>query len=436
MNKSKFLLLGAVAFGLVSNFAIASNNNEDMLKKNLIKSINTLVQEQYDTGFLKEKAIIKLEIIKPLQNPNYEPPENVTQIVSNQCQIVLAFDHNGYAPTLSQEKEIIEATSFKNEIQKEMMREFIILHENFHCEFANIENPIYLENKPKEFNEKINYYLKEMDTIPIEGLGQLGYIDTLAENFSDISAIALLIKKYGQENKDLQYVIKSIQIQRHAEYLTSSFDSHFTHIGIEKALSRDSLLKLINSNNGEEFKEIVLSISNKSVQKLMFQRKEMTERMFSENAFNTAIMTSFMKYINYNLANDKQKNIYSLDNNWKNGITRGFNAQFARSILSTEDIKQLDLSFYSPGAITSQVKKTISFVSDLVKEPEVQQLMNDKYKDFSIYMKEFKSTIYKQNQITINNFDGNNKEQVENKISTLKTKLSKTVNENKNNFKL
>lgn len=433
---NKFLILGAVAIGLISNSALAANNNNEEFKNTLAQIIHNLIQEQHNNGYLKEKASIKVKFIPSNKNTNYEMPENVTQIVANQCKIILAFDQNGYAPILSTEKSIIEVTEFKNEKQKEMMREFIILHESFHCEFANIENPIQIEGKSLDFNKKINYYLKEMNTIPIENIGHLGYIDTLAENFSDIAAIAILGKKYGQEDKDLQYVFNAIKVQRHAEYFNYSFDSHFTHIGVEKALNRDNLDKLINSQNGNELKDIVLELANKSVQQLMTQRKEMTDGMFSENAFNVGIMTSLMRYVNYHVATNKQKNMYTLDNDWKDHVTRGFNAQFARGILKPEEIKQLELDFFVPGVVNEKAKKTISLVNDLAKEPQVKQMMNDKFKDFSMYMKEFKSIIYKQNQDTVSKFDMDNKETVEKKILNLKTKFLNSVNESQNNLKL
>lgn len=429
MKNLKFLILGAAATGLLATSAMAANN-EEIIKQNITSGLNKLVQEHHNNGFLKEKAALDIKFITPSKDGNADTPENMATLIANACKVTLVFDKDGNSPKLSSEESILKTTEFKNEKQKEIMREFIALHESFHCEFANIENPIKIEGKSSDFNKKINHYLKEMYTIPIAGVGQIGYIDNLNENFADIAATGLLIKKYGEDNPDLKYVLNANKTQRHAQYFDNDLSSHHTHIGLNKSLSKENIDKLKNAIDGEEFKEIALKIANKSIQQLMTQRKDLTDEMLSEKAFFMGMTVSLIRYMNYNLADDKQKKEYQLDTNWKDGITRGFHAQFTREILSVNTIKDSKLKFSIPGATGMEMLDIVSYATDLVQKPEVKPILIKECEQFNKYVKEFKSIVYKQNEQTIDAFDDKTKAEIGNKMLMLRTKFLESVNQN------
>jgi hypothetical protein len=429
MKSLKFLILGAAATGLLATSAMAANN-EDTIKQNITSGLNKLVQEHHDSDFLKEKAALDIKFITPSKDENSNDPENMATLIANACKVILVFDKDGNSPKLSSEESILKTTEFKNEKQKEIMREFIALHESFHCEFTNIENPIKIAGKSAEFNKQINYYLKEMITVPIEGIGQIGYIDNLNENFADIAATGLLIKKYGEDNQDLKYVLNANKTQRHAQYFDNDLSSHLTHIGLNKSLDQENISKLKNTKNGEELKEVSLEIANKSIQQLMTQRKDLTEQMLSEKAFFMGVTVSLIRYMNYSLADDKQRNEYQLDTNWKDGITRGFHAQFSRNILSVDTIKDSKLKFTNPGSYGLDMLELVEYSTNLVQKPEIKPLLMKESEKFNNYVKEFKSIVYSQNEKTIDSFDDKTKEEIAKKMLMLRTRFLDSVGQN------
>lgn len=429
MKKLNFLVLGALATGLLATSAIASEN-EEVLKQNITNGLNTLIHEHQDKGFFKEKSSLDIQFVNKSKEVTADTPQNMASLIANACKVTLVFDEHGHSPKLASEESILKTTEFQNDKQKEIMREFIALHETFHCEFINIESPIKVEGKSNDFNNKLNYYLKEMYTVPVEGFGQIAYIDNLNENFADIAATGLLIKKYGENNADLKYVLNANKTQRHAQYFETSLSSHFTHIGLEKSLSEENINKLKNSTNADEFKEIALELANKSVQQLMTQRKDLTEEMFSEKAFYMGATVSLLRYMNYSLADENQKNKFQIETNWKNGITRGFHAQFSRKVVDEDVLKNSKLEFSTPGVDNVKILELVDYATKLIKEPKNEKKIVSEYNQFSKYMTEFKRVVYSVNDKKIDSFDDKTKEEIANKMLILRNRFLDSVGQN------
>ena len=432
MKNLKFLILGAVATGLISSSAMAAPNSDEVIKQDISNGISSLLQEHYNNGFLKEKAIINVQFIKSSKNDSAEPG-NMARLIANECKISLAFENDGSSPQLATEESILNTTKFQNEKQKQIMREFIALHENFHCDFTNIENPIRIEGKSKDFNKKINFYLKDILTVPLKDVGQIAYIDTLNENFADIAATGLLIKKYGESNPDLLYVLNANKTQRHAKYFENDLDSHLTHIGLEKSLSKEVIDKFINAKDGTEFQDIALDVANKSVQQLMTQRKDLTEEMFSFKAYTMAVMSGFIKEVNYLLATEDQKNQYAIKHIWKSGISKGLTTKFAEQKINIEDIKKSKLKFNIPGVFDENTLDILEYVTKVTVSDDAHLAMIKDYKQFSNYTNEFKKHVYSQNKVNINNFDSKTKEQLAQKMLTLRNNFLESTNNHNNN---
>jgi hypothetical protein len=66
-------------------------------------------------------------------------------------------------------------------------------------------------------------------------------MNTLNESYADVSAMMALIKEYGKDDKDLQFVLKSIGTQRHEAYINAGAESHDTHVAIRKLLTQENL---------------------------------------------------------------------------------------------------------------------------------------------------------------------------------------------------
>jgi hypothetical protein len=320
MKKTKFLATGAFAFVIGAGlFPALSQAGELVSKDEISKSINQLFKEQKDLGFFEANSSIDVQIIKPqkITNPstkktsftNPDLTETHAQIIENACKVTLSFSDKGDTLQLAANNEILKQTKLLDPRQKEIMRELVALHEGFHCELANIENPIVMKGKPADFNEKLNYYLKDSQSA-IDNLGLMSYMGTLNETFADISAFGALLKKYGKDDPDLQRVLLVFKTQRHANYLETESDIHFTHIALNSIMNPDIQEKLINIKDGKEYKQYMLEIANESVQKLIAQNGGVSLQVLGDTTLNASVMFHLsQKLVLASLSETKRKEI-------------------------------------------------------------------------------------------------------------------------------
>lgn len=432
MKKIKFLSLGAAALlatGLISSPVNAADQNVEQFHQDMTQHIQNVIKIQKDTGFLKESSEV---VVK------FELGENRAQLYENVCRVNLSFDKDGNSPTLSEDVGIQDATKFMNPVQKEMMREFIALHESFHCEFSTISNPIHIEGKSYSFNEKVNYYLKDINTIPLPGFGKLGYMDTLDENFADVAATGVMLKKYGKDDPNLQFVLKATQTQRHVNYLTSETDNHFTHIALKEAIDGPSADKLINAKDGDEYRKIALEVANKSVQKLMAERKDLTEEMFTPTTLQMSILTRLTRTINYQLANAEQRKTFVNKTDWKEGIKNGLSTELAEAYLKGEDIsqKKLAVADFSVISLDENKMKLVAYASELMSEKSVNYFLNRDMQKFPEFMTEFKEAVYAQNNTKEIEFEKMDKGELVNKMLQLRSKFLQDTQTISNTMKI
>jgi hypothetical protein len=447
MKKLKFLKLGVatalVGAGLISNQAQAS---ELPMPNNFSQSLHELVKEQYDAGFISKNYqinVIKAEPKKVVMDgqeyvfpPNLDT--NMAEIARNMCKVTVSFDKDGNALNMSGKQEALDVTNMQNETQKEMMREFVTLHEIFHCELASIENPITVEGKTKEFNDKINYYLKDVQSITDQN-EKISYFGTLSETYGDIGATGLLLKKYGADNPDLNFVMKSIQTQRHAGYFLVNSNNHFTHMGMENLLNEDVKKKLITIQSGNEYKDEILKLANQSVQQLITQRKDLADNMFSQEKMESSIKFHIFQEVlnqsnNLTLSPDAMQAFRFSDTG------KGFVKDIANKFVQEDEIdyfKNINFKYEKESdydksmSIVNKLEKHVHKVYSNNKNQLVSSKETNEYKNS---MTEFKETIFNQYENKINPFDiKDEKTKAMDKMMALRNKfLEPTNNQIKN----
>lgn len=414
MKRIKFLKLG-MAIVLLSAGLTSGQANAGMFgqspERTFSKEINSLIEEFQENGFLNELTDVMVKVAKPVKLITKDgeefifPPslsDNVAYIIKKACKITLTYGENGDSIKLAVDAPILEATEFQNENQKKMMREFIALHESFHCELGAIENPIVIEGKSKDFSEKINYYLKDFQS-ETDFNGKVSYFGTLTEVFSDVGATGLLLKKYGENNPDLNFVLRAIKTQRHAAYFSVEKDNHFTHLGMENALSSDSVKKLINAKSGDEYKSVVLEIANKSVQQLITQRPDIAEEMFSKEKLESSVAFHIVRDILNNSSNEDQKNMSMLLFR-KSKVENGFAKEMAKDFFNGEERHLTRFSNIS-SINEYEMNELVKYTMKLYSKKSADVFLKRDLEGFDKYIAEFKDAIFSQNRHKINDFD-------------------------------
>jgi hypothetical protein len=351
-NTLKFLAIGAVALGFSQMSLAAENDVRPEVKQTIEHNIRQSIKTQFDKGFLTEKADISVNIttnkilndagpspdlfntteslstkFKALLTPN--PLENATSRLNNKCNITLTFDENGNIPNLSSDKEILDLTKFTTPAQKEIAQKFVSLHEHFHCEFGHIDSPIMTPGKDAAFNKKINYLMKDQSSAP--GVGQVAYVDILNENFADVGAAVSLLKEYGTNNADLNYVLKAITTQRHAT------DLHFSHFSLQDVLSDNTLSHLDQVKDTKSFDEFALSIANRGVVNLLAHRSDILDSATSIQNIVVSVFATSLKTIYTNNASPEETNKLALEHS-SNSVSPGVVKELVKEFIAQSDL--------------------------------------------------------------------------------------------------
>jgi len=445
MKNLKLLKLGTLAaligMGLVSNQSQAFETK--FSESNFIQGIHEIIKEEYNKGFISNYHVnAKIADVKKMviDGEEYEflpnLDENIAQIARNFCKVTVTFDKNGNSVNLSGNYEIKEITNFTNETQKKIMREFITLHEIFHCELANIENPITVEGQSKEFNQKINYYLKDIQS-ETDKDQKISYFGVLSETFGDVGAIGLLLKRYGKDNDDLNFVIKSVHAQRYVGYFNNESDTHFTHTAIENTLNEDVAKRLIQAQDSQQYREEVLKISNQSVQQLIAQRKDLAKTMFSKDKLESSIKFHIAHEI-INKSGDLNLPLGTMQKFRIESKEKGFIRKLSNQFIQDEDISNftnIKVNFDNdPDKAVKISDKLLNYSKDLYSYKKNDIFDNQQLKEYLNITKQLQEIIYQQNENKINSFDSQPKKaDIVNRMQVIKTKFLES-NKNKNNF--
>lgn len=434
----------------VLSVAHAQEKADTVKKEEIQTSIQNIIKSQIKKGLFSEKSEINIKIVEPtivkkydreakkdVEKEEYNLTENHSTRLSNICKIELSFDNKGGIPYLGEDKQLMDLTKFTNENQKDIARKFVALHEQSHCEFSAIKDPIKFKNSTNDFNETSNQFLKDFEVMNLNfgsGGDQLNYITTLNESYADVSAMTILIKEYGYDNPDLKYVLKAIEVQRNDNYLQNGAEVHNTHVSIKNLLNTENLEKIKDIKSKEKFQEFALSIANEGVQNLMTQRKDFTEKSLTSDNFLLSIMINMVRIAKEKGLTNEEKQNYS-STSWKEGIEAGLTYKVAQEFL-----KDVDTSKYN-FEVNKKIegKKTIDpidFVSNVMfKDPTnkiVLETLSAKFKDFS---ENFKAEMYKNNESKIVDFDSAaTKAEIMKRVSTLRNQFLKETQSIQNNM--
>jgi hypothetical protein len=426
----KFLLVGALAFVSQSNALAQNNDNTQSVQQleTISTSINKIIDNQFEKGYLTERADVKINVVKPIEyvqfdaDPEKNKPEvkvETTDLSENHfhrkdgtCKIALSFDEKGGIPYLGLDDELKNITALKNENQKEYMRQFIALHEHFHCEFSNIQNPIQVKEKSWFFNNKINKTLKDITPV-ITGWGDnySSYMDTLNESFADVSAKMALIKQHGIENKDLMYVLKVVETQRHDNYLERSVDTHFTNFALEELKKPENLKRVQEVNGGSEFKNLALELANTGTEKLLLDKEDLATGMFSKDAYKNSLMIETMREIKLHLTT-----VGVVDTHWNKNLEIGYIQSIAKKVTKDIDYSKIDKNMNNSDLYDFAVKKILEFQGNDVDQ---------KYAQYKELTDEFMSAVKEKHSDKTIKLNGGIefKQELASKIRDLRTKF-------------
>lgn len=394
----KFLLVGAMMTGI---FSMSHAETNKISEKEIQQNLETLFKNKINQGFFSEKSIITAKIIK--NNNKNQDYESTSTRLGDICKIAVFFDKKGNIDYLGKDEELKEITKLKNETQREMARNFLFLHEQSHCEFSAIEDPVRLEGMSDELNKKVNYALKDLDVISVfsnDGIKEISYIHNLSESYSDVSAITLLIKEHGLENNDLQYLIKTIEVQRKDKYIQTSSGDHNTHTSIEILLKPENIEKINDLSNIKDFQDFVLKVANEGVQKIMFEKKETTERSFSSNNFSFSVLANMLKLSKEKTISISERKDYQ-SHRWVNENQAGMAYFVAKDI-----IKDVDLTGFDINGIKKVEGKEPQTALELMIEvissnPSKSNYLEKSYEAFIKTVADFKKEVYKNNEMKL-----------------------------------
>lgn len=434
----KFLIMGALMTGVLS-MAHSHESPDHITHDDIKSSVQNIIKKQIDKGIYTEKSEIKLNVVQAkkvtLYNPetrqDYEKDEydltgNNSERFGDMCRINLAVDNAGNIPFLGHDEKLMVATKFQNEKQKNIARQFIALHEQSHCEFSTIHNPVLLKGGNSELIEQSNMFLKDFEVLAINwgnGNKALNYLTTVNESYSDVSAMIALIQEYGANDSDLKYVLKAIEVQRNDNYLQAGAEVHDTHISIQKLLTKENLEKIPTLKDAKSLKAFALEIANDGVQNLMTQRKDFVEATFTQENFSFAVMVNMIRLVKHTQMSESDKANYQT-NMWKEGIDNGYTYKIAQELL-----KDVDLSKYNfevkevEGKINMDY---VSFAGKLMSEPVNEKVMEMMYKKFKEVTQDFKVQMYKNNESHMVDFNSAaTKEEVMKRVNALRQNFLK-----------
>lgn len=279
----------------------------------------------------------------------------------NVCQVNVYIEKDGVSLRLTNTADIIELTKIQNDEQLTMNQKFLLAHESGHCEFSTIQNPIIIPGKTEEVNNKLSHVLR--DQIHDNTLNNISYMSLLNENYADISAAYALIKEYGQNNKNLDYILNSFIIQRQDNYFVTPLDTHFTHFSLHEALKQENIDKMLNIQNSEDMRKFILTIANKGVLQVAADNPTIEKEIFNKENFSYGIVQSMTNIIfsNYVKSSLKEKVITI----WEDSIERGLSYEVAQNILDKQNFEQDNIREYFVNAMDFALKtKTSDFQLD------------------------------------------------------------------------
>lgn len=450
MNNFKFLLIGALALGFVDPSIAAQQFDNEQLTKQIRTTVLDSIKKQLDMGLITENARVNIKtmseskMIEATDNLDSMDSKNYLGIgqaqltnsqarINNECVINLVYTENGGIHKLTHEKSILDATNFQNVNQQEIAKKFVALHEQHHCEFTNLNEPIIAFTKNPEFNKSINFMLKDQ----LGTASQASYISLLNENYADTGAALSLMKEYGINNPDVDYVLKALTTQRHSTYFSHPQESHTTHFSLEQVFSFDVKNNLDNIKDAQSFQNLALEISNKGVQQIFALQPAFAHRVLSGQYILDSSELVVAKEIYKKSLPENELKITPVDNN-STSVDDGLAHVIADQALSFYKIDSLKDTDTTPNKainsydLSGAKHKVLTNFETNVGSENYNQLKKN-LNEADLQLKEFQSTFPKvektleisvQTEVNRNNFLG--------KIGQLRKEFIESTKNNNN----
>lgn len=317
------------------------------INKEAHKLSSSTMSDDTNTGFNLRKIIqdkIKDGLIEEVI---FRPPGAEFYREGNECRINFFINTQGKALELTPNKEILDITKLNNDEQIAIAQKFLLLHEQAHCEFGNIQHPVMIPGKSSKLNKELSHLLRDQ---VVDNFGNnIGYMALLNENYADISATFALSREYGADNPNLKYVLNAIKIQRQDNYFYRDKDTHFSHMGINEAVKSENVQKMLTIKTNEEMNDFMLKMANKSVLTVMADNPTIEESVFDKENFSNGVLQNTLEIIIGEYSKTQVPNIALNTFNrtlWADDIKRGFSYEFAEDILKSQNFDKSDMQEY------------------------------------------------------------------------------------------
>lgn len=388
----------------------------------------------------------------------FVPAENYSAILNkNSCDVTITLSKTGDRAYLSQRNDIKDLTSPKNENQKKISREFMLLHEVSHCQFETFNDVFLIKNNP-QLQKEVNFYFKHAEGSSSSASPYL----LLNENFSDTYAAIQLLKIYG-DTKDVKHVINQISLERQDDDLLrpsiEPIDSHYTHFSLLEVLKEESINKIKSISQPEELMRFALEIANKGTFTVLSTYQDSLDSLFEKESMleSTLMNVHNNSIINFLASNDFKNKSKLIKENiteltffqqlgneviQKVKLKRKYDNKKQIAPLSETEIIQLtELSEIVLLAKYEDAFKKIDSVSSDFKKyilSEHEPVLNQKISSATTKQEMIEKRIGMLNEYKIRSFeiekiiDSTNKLDILEKIKDLRPRLIKTINYNPN----
>lgn len=303
---SNFIKMG-IAATIIAAPALATAR--DLITSKYQDEMRQVVKASQDKGYLTAKINVNIKENKTsgARYDSFMPSENRADILSQKgCDVTITLSQTGDRVYMAHYDDIKELTAPKNDMQKKLSREFILLHETSHCQFETMDEVFLIKGNPK-LQKEVNYYFKHTYGSLMSDSAYL----MLNENFADTYAAVQLLKIYG-DNLDVKSVIHQTSLERQDNDLSSAMtgriDSHYTHFSLHEVLTKENMDKIKATSDPAQLRQIALEISNKGTFTVLATYSDALQTLFEQysmiestllNANNNSI-TSFYAASNAN----------------------------------------------------------------------------------------------------------------------------------------
>ena len=284
----KFLILGI--FSTASQATLASDIPD--LHKNHFYNIAQKVLKV--NGFNSKKTSINFIVEN---NPKTNDTGAYINLLKQTCGIEIHLDEQFNAPYMGSDKNDVDFKSIsgiENENQKNLLTEFVVMHEISHCKLYSDIKPFRMDDKSVEnFLNKYFQYGRGENPSKDASIYQL-----LQENFSDANAAIQLIRLNGA-SKDVLTVLQKIQIMRaesEAANISGGIKSHMTSETLNQILKEDVIKQILEEKDDLKLSELASKIATTGT--MITLKKQSNNPLASFNADSILIgATNLFKVI-------------------------------------------------------------------------------------------------------------------------------------------